>query len=99
DAGRSLGLSRLALARYITTPIMLRAVLPSLSNTFISLFKDTSIAVAIATPELTMAARKVSTNYFRVIEAWTTAGALYLVTSYAIAISLRMVERRIKWSA
>jgi polar amino acid transport system permease protein len=99
DAGRSLGLNRLALARYITTPIMLRAVLPSLSNTFISLFKDTSIAVAIATPELTMAARKVSTNYFRVIEAWTTAGALYLVTSYAIAISLRMVERRIKWTA
>jgi polar amino acid transport system permease protein len=98
DAGRSLGLSRFALARYITTPIMLRAVLPSLSNTFISLFKDTSIAMAIATPELTMAARKISTNYFRVIEAWLAAGALYLVTSYAIALSLRFLERRIKWS-
>ncbi|HET7055531.1 MAG TPA: amino acid ABC transporter permease [Thermomicrobiales bacterium] len=98
DAGRSLGLTRLELARYVTAPIMLRAVLPSLSNTFISLFKDTSIAVAIATPELTMAARKISTNYFRVIEAWLTAGALYLVTSYAIALSLRFLERRIKWS-
>ena len=98
EAGKSLGLTRFALARYVTTPIMLRSVLPSLSNTFISLFKDTSIAVAIAVPELTWAARKISTDYFRVIEAWLTAGALYLVTCYAIAFFLRFLERRIKWS-
>jgi polar amino acid transport system permease protein len=98
EAGRSLGLTKLGLARYITLPIMFRAVLPSLSNTFISLFKDTSIAVAIAVPELTWAARKISTDYFRVIEAWVTAGLLYLVTCYAIALTLRFIERRIKWS-
>ena len=56
---------------------------PSLSNNFISLFKDTSIAVAIAVPELTWAARKISTDYFRVIEAWLTAGALYLIAPMA----------------
>ena len=98
EAGRSLGLTRVGLARYITMPIMLRTVLPSLSNSFISLFKDTSIAVAIAVPELTWAARKISTDYFRVVEAWVTAGLLYLVTCYAIAIALRFLERRIKLS-
>lgn len=98
EAGKSLGLSRFSLARYVTMPIMLRSVLPSLSNTFISLFKDTSIAVAIAVPELTWAARKISTDYFRVIEAWLTAGALYLITCYTIAFALRYMERRIKWS-
>lgn len=98
EAGRSLGLSTLGLARYVTLPIMFRAVLPSLSNTFISLFKDTSIAVSIAVPELTWAARKISTDYFRVIEAWVTAGLMYLVTCYAIALTLRFLERRIKWS-
>lgn len=98
DAGKSLGLNRFQIAWSITLPIMFRSVLPSLSNTLISLFKDTSIAVAIATPELTMAAREISTNYFRVIEAWTAAGVLYLATSYAIAVSLRWLERRIKWS-
>ncbi len=98
EAGRSLGLTRVSLARYVTMPIMLRAVLPSLSNSFISLFKDTSIAVAIAVPELTWAARKVSTDYFRVVEAWVTAGLLYLVTCYAIAFALRFLEHRIKWS-
>jgi His/Glu/Gln/Arg/opine family amino acid ABC transporter permease subunit len=98
EAGRSIGLGRFELARYVTIPIMLRAVLPSLSNTFISLFKDTSIAVAIAVPELTWAARKISTDYFRVIEAWVTAGLLYLITCYAIAFALRFLESRIKWS-
>jgi polar amino acid transport system permease protein len=98
DAGRSLGLRRLELARYVTMPIMFRTVLPSLSNTFISLFKDTSIAVSIAVPELTYAARKISTDYFRVIEAWTAAGVLYLITSYSLALILRYLERRIKWS-
>jgi polar amino acid transport system permease protein len=98
EAGRAIGLTRFGLARYVTMPIMLRAVLPSLSNTFISLFKDTSIAVAIAVPELTWAARKISTDYFRVIEAWVTAGLLYLVTCYAIAFALRFLERRIKWT-
>lgn len=98
EAGRSIGLTRFGLARYVTMPIMLRAVLPSLSNTFISLFKDTSIAVAIAVPELTWAARKISTDYFRVIEAWVAAGLLYLVTCYAIAFALRFLERRIKWT-
>ena len=98
DAGRSLGLGRWQVARYVTIPIMFRTVLPSLSNTFISLFKDTSLAAAIAVPELTFAARELSTNTFRVIEAWTTAGALYIVTCFLIAGVLRYFERRIRWS-
>jgi polar amino acid transport system permease protein len=98
DAGRSLGLDRWEVARYVTMPIMFRTVLPSLSNTFISLFKDTSLAAAIAVPELTYAARELSTNTFRVIEAWTTAGALYIASCFLIAGVLRFFERRIRWS-
>ena len=98
DAGRSLGLSGFGLARYVTLPIMFRGVLPSLSNTFISLFKDTSLAFAISVPELTFVARKLNTDTFRTIEAWTAAGALYLVTSYGLALAMRAVERRIRWT-
>ena len=99
EAGTSLGLSGFEIARYITLPIMFRSVLPSLSNTFISLFKDTSLAAAISVPELTFVARKMNTDTFRTIEAWTAAGALYLVTAYVIAAVLRFLERRVRWSA
>jgi polar amino acid transport system permease protein len=98
DAGRSLGLGRLALARYVVMPIMFRTVLPSLSNTFISLFKDTGVAFFIGSRDLSFAANKVNTDFFRPIEGWAAAGALYLLTAWAIAISLRFAERRIKWS-
>jgi His/Glu/Gln/Arg/opine family amino acid ABC transporter permease subunit len=98
EAGRSLGLSGVQIVRYVTLPIMFRTVLPSLSNTFISLFKDTSLAMAIAVPELTFVTRKVVTDTFQYIQAWTTAGVLYLVTTYAIAALLRFLERRIRWT-
>ena len=98
DAGRSIGLTGWGVARYITLPIMFRSVLPSLSNTFISLFKDTSLAFAISVHELTFVARKLNTDTFRTLEAWTAAGALYLITSYLLALVMRLAERRIRWS-
>ncbi len=73
---------------------MFRITLPSISNNLISLFKDTSLAAAIAVPELTFTARQINANTFRVMEAWLTASGLYLVTCYAIALTLRAVERR-----
>lgn len=99
EAGRSLGLSGFQVARFVTLPIMLRTVLPSLGNTFISLFKDTSLAMAIAVPELTFVTRKYVTDTFQFIQAWTFAGILYLGTVYVLAGVLRFLERRIRWSA
>lgn len=58
EAGKSLGLTRMQLARYVTAPIMFRTVLPSLSNTFISLFKDTGIAFFIGIRELSFACQQ-----------------------------------------
>jgi polar amino acid transport system permease protein len=98
DAGRSLGLRRFALARYVVAPIMFRTVLPSLSNTFISLFKDTGVAFFIGSRDLSFAANKVNTDFFRPIEGWAAAGVLYLVTAWMIAITLRFAESRIRWS-
>jgi polar amino acid transport system permease protein len=74
---------------------MLRNVLPSLGNNFISLFKDTSLAAAIAVPELTYYARKINVETFRVIETWMVASLMYVAACYLIAAGLRRVERRL----
>jgi polar amino acid transport system permease protein len=94
DAGRAIGLTGLQLALYVISPIMLRNALPALGTTFISLFKDTSLAAVIAVPELTYQARKLNTETFRVAEAWATASVLYLSTCLLIAAGLRQLERR-----
>lgn len=94
EAGRAIGLTRLQTNRYVVAPIMLRNVLPALGSTFISLFKDSSIAAAIAIPELTFQARKINVESFRVVETWMVASLLYVGTCVAMAALLRGLERR-----
>ena len=94
EAGKAIGLTTFQRVRFIVFPVMFRLVLPSLSNTFISLFKDTAIASAIGVKELTYGATYINVNTFRVMEAWTAVTVLYLVTGYTIAFLLRRLERR-----
>ena len=94
EAAKAIGMRPWQRQRWVVLPVMFRITLPAISNNLISLFKDTSLAAAIAVPELTFTARQVNANTFRVMEAWLTASALYLLTSYAIALALRALERR-----
>ncbi|NDW03642.1 amino acid ABC transporter permease [Jiella pacifica] len=94
DAGRAIGLTPLQRLAYVRLPAMVRISLPALSNTFISLFKDTSIASVIAVPELTWGAQWINLNTFRIVEAYLVATAMYLVTGYVMLFGLRLVERR-----
>jgi polar amino acid transport system permease protein len=94
EAARAIGLTRLQTSLSVVVPIMLRNVLPALGSTFIGLFKDTSLAAAIAVPELTYQARKINVESFRVVETWTVTSALYVGTCLIIAAALRRLERR-----
>lgn len=95
EAGLSIGLTELRTRFHLIIPVMFRSVLPSLSNNFISLFKDTSLAAAIAVPELTFYARKINVETFRVIETWLVASLMYVTACYVIAAVLRRVESRL----
>lgn len=94
EAAKAIGMRPWQRQRYVVLPVMFRITLPAISNNLISLFKDTSLAAAIAVPELTFAARQINANTFRVMEVWLTASAMYLVTAYLIATVLRLLERR-----
>lgn len=94
DAGKSIGLTPWLRLVHVRLPTMLRIALPALSNTFVSLFKDTSVASVIAVPELTYGAQWINFNTFRIMEVYLVVTGMYLVTGYAILIGLRMLERR-----
>lgn len=95
EAGLAIGLTEFQIRTSIIIPIMFRNVLPSLGSTFISLFKDTSLAAAIAVPELTFQARKINNESFRVVETWMVASCLYVGTCTVLASFLRVLERRL----
>jgi polar amino acid transport system permease protein len=94
DAGKAIGLTPWQRLLHVRLPTMLRITLPALSNTFISLFKDTSVASVIAVPELTYGAQWINTNTFRIVEVYLVVTVMYLATGYAILIGLRAIERR-----
>jgi polar amino acid transport system permease protein len=94
DAGKAIGLTPYQRLVHVRLPTMLRIALPALSNTFVSLFKDTSVASVIAVPELTYGAQWINFNTFRIMEVYLVVTGLYLVTGYAILIGLRALERR-----
>jgi polar amino acid transport system permease protein len=95
EAGLAIGLTENQTRIWIIIPVMLRNALPALSNNFISLFKDTSLAAAIAVPDLTFYARQINTNTFRVIETWTVCSLMYVAACYLISAGLRVAERRL----
>lgn len=95
EAGLAIGLTERQTRLWIIVPVMLRNALPALSNNFISLFKDTSLAAAIAVPELTFYARQINVNTFRVVETWMVASLMYVGACYIIAHGLRFAERRL----
>src|SRR6185295_2831639 len=94
DAGKAIGLTPWQRFVNVRFPVMLRVVLPSLSNAFISLFKDTSLASVIAVPELTYGANWIKTNTFRHVEVWIVVWPMYLVAGWLILAGLRLLEKR-----
>src|SRR3989449_5923396 len=76
EAGEAIGLTRVPNVRHVVLPVMFRIVLPSLSNTFISLFQDTALASASAGPEPRHGAGGVNVNTFRGLEDWPLVGGL-----------------------
>ena len=94
EAAKAIGMRPWQRQRWVVLPVMFRITLPAISNNLISLFKDTSLAAAIAIPELTFVARQINANTFRVMEVWLTASALYLATAWLLAYGLRQIERR-----
>jgi len=94
DAGKAIGLTPVQLLVNVRLPTMFRIVLPSLSNAYISLFKDTSLASVIAVPELTYGANWIYTNTFRIVEVYAVVTPMYLVTGYLLLFALQRLERR-----
>lgn len=95
EAGMAIGMSNLQIIVFIKIPILFRSTMPALSSTYISLFKDASIAAIISVPELTFHIRKINLETFRTIEAWSTATVFYVISCFIIAYLLRRVERRV----
>ncbi len=84
DAARALGHSYVSAMRHVLMPQALRNALPALVNHTVSLFKNSSLAMAIGVAELTHAVKEVENLSFRTFETYLVATLLYLICSLAL---------------
>ncbi|MBP1154036.1 MULTISPECIES: amino acid ABC transporter permease [unclassified Paenibacillus] len=95
EAGRSSGLTNTQTLRHIVLPIALRRMVPPMVSQFISLLKDTSLAVVIALPELMNHVQIINGhNINYVIPTFLFAALLYFVVNYLLSIASRRLENQ-----
>ena len=98
DAAKSLGLTKLQTLRYVVGPQALRLAVPSLSNSLISLIKDTSLVSVIAVSELMLATREVIATTFQPFPLYIAAAAMYWTMSASFEGLQRKLELRLNRS-
>ena len=79
EAGRSLGLRRFAIIRFIVLFPALKAVYPALTSQFVLLLLGSSIVSAIAAEELTAVGNTINSQTFRSFEIYTIITIMYVV--------------------
>ena len=94
EAGFAVGMTRLQAMRYLVLPQAIRVVLPPIANFAVGLLKDTSVASAVAAPELSFRARSLVEQTFLSTQIYLMVAVLYLCMSLPLSQLTRVLERR-----
>ncbi|CAG2132937.1 Inner membrane amino-acid ABC transporter permease protein YecS [compost metagenome] len=94
-AAYSLGLTPIQTLRYIVGPQALRLAVPSLSNSLISLIKDTSLVSVITVTELLRTAQEIIAATYQPLPLYLAVAVIYWILSTGLSVLQRVLERRL----
>jgi cystine transport system permease protein len=94
-AAYSLGLGWSQTLRHVVLPQALRVAVPSMSNTLISLIKDTSLVSVITMTELMLVTKELISVTFRPLPLYVAAALIYWILSLFFERLQRHAERRL----
>jgi general L-amino acid transport system permease protein len=99
EAGESLGLSHGATLRLIVVPQAMRVILPPLTNQYLNLTKNSSLAVAIGYPDLfSVFAGTTLSQTGQAIEIIAITMGVYLLISILTSVLMGLYGRRVNRS-
>jgi general L-amino acid transport system permease protein len=96
EAARSIGLSSADIHRYVILPQALRVIVPPAASQYVSLFKNSSLGVAIGYPELFNISNTVATLSGHAIECVLIMAGVYLLISLIIAAVMNLYNRAVQ---
>lgn len=95
EASMALGLSRGRTMRLVVLPQALRIIIPPLTNTYLTAFKNSSLAIAIGYPDLVMVSNTVMNQTGQAMETIAIFMAVYLGLSLAISLFMNWYNARV----
>ncbi|MEK4280736.1 MULTISPECIES: amino acid ABC transporter permease [unclassified Cytobacillus] len=95
EAGYSIGMSYSQTLKRIILPQASRVSIPPLSNSFISLVKDTSLASMILVAEMFRRAQEIASTNYEFLLLYTQAALIYWVICFMLSILQGRLERRL----
>jgi glutamate/aspartate transport system permease protein len=96
QAASALGFGPIGMYRLVLLPQAFRIILPTLTNEFMTIFKNTSVALTIGLVELTATAREINENTFRTFEAFGVVTIVYLVIALLAWQLMHRIERAVQ---
>ncbi|MGU5580990.1 amino acid ABC transporter permease [Aeromonas hydrophila] len=95
EAAYSIGMSWPQVMWRVILPQAARIAVPPLSNTFISLVKDTSLAAAVTVPELFQAAQRLASVTYEPLILYVETALIYLLFSSVLSTLQDKLEQRL----
>lgn len=96
QAALSTGLTWWQMERWVVVPLLLRIIVPNITTEFLTVFKGSSLAMAVGVTETTYMTQRLGFQTFRWIEANTVGTVAYLLLAWAVAILMSVVERQVR---
>ena len=93
-AARALGLTEWQALRYVLLPVAYRRIIPPLTSEFLTIFKNSSLALTIGVIELTAITRQIEEYTFQGFEAFTAATVIYSLITFIVMGVMRSIEKR-----
>lgn len=97
EAGYCAGMSYLQTMRRIILPQAMRTAFPSLSNSLISMVKDTSLAANITVTEMFMVTQRIVARTYEPLALYIEVGLIYLLFSTVLTKVQRIGEKKLNF--
>lgn len=95
EAGYTVGMGHVQTLQRVVLPQAIRVSVPPLSNTFISLVKDTSLASIILVTELFRQAQQIASASNEFLILYTEAAVIYWIICVLLATGQTAIEKRL----
>lgn len=95
EAAATIGLDHTLTLRRVVLPQAVRVAVPPLSNTFISLVKDTSLASTIMVTELLRKAQEIAAPTYEFMTLYSLAAVIYWLICLVLSSAQARLERRL----